>query len=117
MRVSGIEKILLSQVAEFRAEVARDFQMVVDYEADIRAPGDGQAGFGHAPEFVARRFFGAELDQIGAAVAELLRHQFRRAAMQISRVHEGIKPAINERFHGNSLKQGRHFGHSINTVL
>jgi hypothetical protein len=33
----------------------------------------------------------------------LLRHDFRRAAAQVGRVHERIKPAIDERFHGDNL--------------
>ena len=54
--------------------------MIVDDQADVGAVRDGQNGLGHAADFVGRGFFGAELDQIRAAVAELLRHDFRRAA-------------------------------------
>ena len=42
-------------------------------------------------------------DQVAAAVAKLLRDKFGRAAMQIGRVHEGVKFAVRERFHGNNL--------------
>ncbi len=97
--MTRVEKILLSQMAEFRAEVACDFQMVVDDEADVCVSGDRQNFFRHAPDFLGRRIFCAQLDQIAAAVAQLLRDNFRRAAMQIGRVHEGVKFAVRERFH------------------
>ena len=99
MRVSRIKKIFLSQVAKFRAEVARDFQMVVDDEADVRAARDGQDFFRHGADFIRRGFLGAKLDQIAAAVAELLGDEFGRAAIQIGRVHERVELAIRERFH------------------
>ncbi len=101
--MAGFKKILLAQMAEFRAGFAGDVRMVVDDQPDIRAPRDGQNRFGHAADFVRRRFFSAELDQVRAAVAELLRHEFRRAATQIGRVHERVKPAVCERFHGDIL--------------
>ena len=105
MLVSGVKKIFLSQVAKFRAKFARDFQMVVDDKPDVRAFGDRQDFFRHAPDFFGRRIFGAQLDQIAAAVAELLRDEFGRAAMQIGRVHEGVKFAVRERFHANNLTE------------
>ena len=106
--MAGVKKIFLAEMAEFRAEVARDFQMVVDDEADVRAFGDGQDFFRHAADFVRRRIFGAKLDQVAAAVAKLLRDEFRRAAMQIGRVHEGVEFAIRERFHPFEPQRQRH---------
>ena len=100
---TGVKKIFLSQVTKLRAEVARDFQMVVDDEADVRAARDGQNFFSHGADFIGRGFFGAKLDQIAAAVAELLRDEFGRAAVQVGRVHESVELAIRERFHKNSL--------------
>jgi hypothetical protein len=90
-------------VAKFRAGFAGDVRMVVDDQPDVRAPGYGQNLFGHPADFVGRGFFGAELDQIRAAVAELLRKDFRRAAMKVGRVNKSVKPAVRERFHGPSL--------------
>ena len=89
-------------MANFRADFARDFQMVVDDEADVGAARDGQNFFRHRADFFGRRFFGAQLDQIAAAVAELLRDEFGRAAMQIGRVHEGVEFAVRERFHSGN---------------
>jgi hypothetical protein len=101
--MSGVEEILLAQVAKFRAGFARNVQMVVDDQPDVRAPRDGQNRLGHPADFVRRGFFGAELDQIRAAVAKLLRKDFRRAAMEIGRVNKSVKPAVRERFHKTSL--------------
>ena len=61
---------------------------------------DRQDFFRQAPDVIGRRIFGAQLDQVAAAVAKLLRDEFRRAAMQIGRVHERVKFAIREQFHG-----------------
>ena len=99
MLVSGVEKIFLSQMAEFRADFARNFQIVVDDKADVRAFCDRQNFLRHAADFIGRRIFCAELNQIAAAVAELLRDGFGRTVMQIGRVHEGVKFAVRERFH------------------
>jgi hypothetical protein len=97
--VAGVKKILLAEMAKFRAEVARDFQMVIDHQANVCAARDRQNPFRQRADFVRRRIFCAELDQIAAAVAKLLGDEFGRAAMQVGRVHEGVKFAIRERFH------------------
>ena len=90
-------------MAKFRASLSRDVQMVVDDQADVCAPGDGQNRLRHSADFVRRGFFGAELDQIRAAVAKLLGKDFRRAAMEVGRVNKSVKPAVGERFHGDNL--------------
>jgi len=102
--VSRVEKIFLSQVAKFRAKFARNFQMVVDDEADVGAFSYGNNFFRHAPDFIGRRIFGAELDQVAAAVAKLPRDEFGRAAMQTGRVNKCVKLAICERFHFSTTK-------------
>src|SRR5664280_1554928 len=103
VRVSGVEEILLAQVAKFRAGLSRDIQMVVDDQADFCPPSNGQNGLRHPADFVRRGLFGAELDQIRAAVAKLLGKDFRRAAMEVGRDNKSVKPAVRERFHGASL--------------
>jgi len=102
-REARVEKILLSQVAKFRAEFARDFQMIIDDKSDVCAFCDWQNFFRRGAYFFGRTIFGAQLDQVAAAVTELLRDEFGRAAMQIGRVHEGVKFAVCERFHENNL--------------
>ena len=108
--MSRVKKILLSQMAEFRAEVARDVQMVVDDETDVGASRDGQDFFRHLSDFFKRRFLCAKLDEIAAAVGELLGDKFGRAAIQIGRVNEGIEFALRERFHEGNLtaKHAKH---------
>jgi hypothetical protein len=90
-------------MAKFRIEVVGDVRVIIDDQPDVRESRDGQNLFGQPADFVRRGCFGAELDQIRAAVAELLRDEFRRATLQIGRVHKRIKPAVRERFHGNNL--------------
>ena len=107
MQVSGIKKIFLAQVAEFRANFARDFQMVVDNQADVGTARDGQDCRGHAADIVGRGFLGAELDQVRAAVAQLLGKDLRRPAVEIGRVNKCVKAAVRERFHGDNLTANR----------
>ena len=99
MRVAGIKKIFLAEMADVRADFLCDVQMVVDDQADIGAAGDGQDFFSQRTDFVGSRIFCAKLDQVAAAVAKLLRDEFGRAAVQIGRVHESVKLAVGERFH------------------
>ena len=102
-------------MAKFGADITGDFQMIVDNQANVGVVRYGQNRFGHAADFVGRRFFGAELDQIRAAVAKLLRHHLGGAALQTGRVHERIKPAISERFHRDNLiyLTGEHRGNGV----
>src|ERR1035438_9771148 len=86
-------------MTKFRIKVAGNVRLVIDHQANVRAARDRQNSFRQRANFVRRRIFRAELDQIAAAVAKLLRDEFRRAAMQAGRVHEGVKFAVRERFH------------------
>ncbi len=103
MGVAGVEKIFLPQMADVSPDFTRDVQMIIDDKAGVRAACDGENFFRHAPDVIWRRIFGTELNQVAAAIAELLCDQFRREAMQIGRVHERVKLAIRERFHKDSL--------------
>jgi hypothetical protein len=94
-------------MAKFRAEFVRDFQMIVDDETDIGAFGDRQNFFGHGANFFGRRIFCAQLDQVAATVAKLLRDGFWRATMQIRGVNECVELAIRERFHSPQFWQNR----------
>ena len=109
--MAGVKKILLAQVAEFRAGFPGDFRKIIDDQADFRAAGDGQNRLGHAADFIRRRTFGAQLDQVRATVAKLLGKDLRRAAMEIGRVNERVKAAVRERFHGHNLT-GNHTKHT-----
>ena len=89
-----VEKIFLPKMAELRADFRRNREIIVDDQANARAPRDRQDGFGHPAHFLGRGIFGAELDQVRAAVAKLLGNPLRLASMQVSGVNERIKPAI-----------------------
>lgn len=93
------KEILLAEMAEFRADLLGDVQMVVDDQADVGALENGLNLFGEAEDFVRRRILGAQLNQIRAAIAELL-HDFRHIApVQVSGVDEGVEAAVSEGFH------------------
>jgi hypothetical protein len=103
MGVAGVKKIILAQVAVFRADFKGDVRVVIDDQSDAGAAGDGQDGFGHAADLIGGGILGAELDQVRAAVAKLLRQNPGRAAMKEGGVHERVKPAVGKRFHGDNL--------------
>ena len=92
-------------MTKIRADFAGDVHVIVDDQSNVCMAYDGQNRFCHRTNFIGRGFFGAELDQIRAAVAKLLCNNFRRAAMEIGSVNEGIKPAIRERFHANNYNR------------
>lgn len=97
--MAGVKKILLAEMAEFRPDFLGDGQVIVDDESDIGAARSPENLFRHAADFFRRRLFCAELDQIRATVAKLLHDNFRRAAVQVSRVHKRVKPAFRKQFH------------------
>jgi len=74
--------------------------MVINYQADIGPARNWQNGFSHATNFTERRVFGAQLNQVRAAITKLLSKKFRRASVQICRVNERVEFALAEGFHG-----------------
>jgi len=104
--MAGIKKILLPEMAQVGTDGLRDVEMVIDNEPDIGAPGDVKNLFGHVADGVRWGIFCAQLDEIGAAIAELLRHSFGRATVQIGRINEGVEAAIRQRFHGLKITDG-----------
>ena len=99
MFVSRVKKIFLPQVAKLRPEFTGDFQMVVDDERHSGGASNGQNFFGEPPHFVGRRVLGAQLNNVRAAVAELLRDEFGRATTQIRGVYKRVEAAVGERLH------------------
>ena len=74
MRVvsSFIKKIFLAEVAEVGGYLSGYGQVVVDDEAHSGGAGDGEDVLSGLPDFFFGPVFGAELDEVGTAVAELL---------------------------------------------
>ena len=97
--MAGVEEIFLSQVADVGTDCFRDVQVVVDDEAGVGAADDGLDPFRETADLIGRRIFGAQLDEVAPAIAQLLRDEFGRAAMKVGRVDEGVQFAIHERFH------------------
>jgi hypothetical protein len=97
--VAGVKEILLAKVTKLSTYVACDGKVIVDDQGSIGALCDRQDRVRHAMNFIGRRSLGAELDDVRAPIAQLLSHEFRRATVQVGRVHEGVESAVGERFH------------------
>src|SRR6266481_413750 len=93
------EEILLAKMAQFSANFASDGEMIVNDQADVGSLCYGNNRQRHLMNCFKGQVFCAQLDQVSAAIAKLLGDEFGRAAIQIGGVHEGVKPAISERFH------------------
>ena len=116
MLVSRIKKILLSEMTNLRTDFARDFQMVIDDQPHARPLRDGMNRLRHAPHFVARRILGAKLDEVRAAIAQLLRNERGIASVQVGGIHERVESAIVKRFHKADRFGGRCAGDNSNSM-
>jgi len=101
--VAGVEEVFLAEVAEVGAEFAGEGEVVVDDEADAGGAGDGEDGFSEAADFIEGGVFGAELDEVGAAVAELAGEAGGVAAVEVGGVDEGVEAAVGQRFHAGII--------------
>ena len=99
--MARVKEILLPEVTNLRTDFTRDVEVIVDDETDVCPAGDWDDCFRHPANLIQRGSLGPKLDQIRPAITKLLRYDFRRAAMQIGRVHKGIEFAVSERFHGS----------------
>ena len=103
----GVEEILLAEVAVVRADFGGDFGEIIDDQADAGGAGDGQDGFGHPADFVRGRILGAELDEVGAALAEGIGDGGGGTEMEAGGVNEGVEAAEGEWLHGKYLATKR----------
>ena len=68
--------------------------MVVDHEADVGGASDRQDRFGHAFDVIDGGVLGAQLDQVGAAGAELASDLGRFLPVEVGGVDKGVESAI-----------------------
>src|SRR2546430_16570691 len=97
MSEARMEKILLPKMATIRADLLRERQMIIYYQANPSFSRDRQNGFRHPANLIEGNLLGSQLDQIRATRAKLAGYLIRRAAVQIRGVHESIKPAFSKR--------------------
>ena len=93
---AGVEEIFLAEVNTLCAEFLREVRVIVEDQRHARRARDGENEFRQASHFIACLAFGAKLDDVRAAVAELSRKVGRVAAVQIGRVNERVKMAVGE---------------------
>ena len=79
-----------------RADFRSDFRMIVDDEPDVGGRSDWQKFFCERADFIGRGIFGAQLNQVRAAFAELPTNFGRIASVQIGSVNEGVEAAITQ---------------------
>src|SRR5437588_133290 len=79
--------------------------MIVDDQRNIRRSRDRQNFFSHAANFVARKIFRAQLNDVRTAVAKLPRNFRRRTTPQICRVNESVERAVAKTFHEWNLQK------------
>src|SRR5262249_58331071 len=96
--MSGIEKIFLTEMAKIGVHLASKIEMIVDNEADAGLLRDRHDIFRHFANGIERRSLGPKLNQIGATLAELARHTFRRSTVKVCSIDEAIEPALGKRF-------------------
>src|SRR5580658_4696780 len=78
--------------------------MIVDDQADAGLANDRLDGGGEAANFSGVTVFGAELDKVRAAVAELAGDFGGVASAQIGGVDEGVEAALGEGLHGTPIQ-------------
>jgi len=92
--VARAEEILLTQMAELRPQLLREGKVIVNHQANASPLRHRQNRFRQLAQLVQRRFLGAQLNQVRAAVTKLLGDELGRAPAQVSGVHEGVKLAF-----------------------
>jgi hypothetical protein len=84
-------KIILAQVAEFRSHVPRHRKVIIDDQADAGPLCYGQNLLREAANLPGRRLLGAQLNQVRAPIAKLLRDGSWRAPAQVARINKSVK--------------------------
>src|SRR5262245_5157568 len=99
MPMSSVKKILLAKMTKVRADILSDGAMVVDDESNVGPLQNRENHVSQSTNFIHRRRFGSELNQICATVAQLLDNLIRCPAVQVSCIQKGIEPAFGKRLH------------------
>jgi hypothetical protein len=86
-------------MAEFRPYLLRYRKVIVDNQRNAGPLGHGQDLFRQAANRLGGRLLGAQLNQVCAPIAKLLRDGSRCAPAQVSRIHKSVKLAFLQRFH------------------
>jgi len=73
----GAKEILLTEMAQFSANLLRDRRVIIYHETNSGGTGYGQNLFGDASDFFGRGLLGTKLNQIGTTLTKLLGNVLR----------------------------------------
>src|SRR6266850_6551086 len=93
------EEILLTEVTQGSTHLAGELRVIIDDETDIGAFDNTRHALYQSTHVIYRTALRSDLNEIGAAVAELLGDLGRITAMQIGSINERIEEASIERLH------------------
>ena len=99
VRPAGVKKIFLAKMAQIRAHLAGHVPIIINDKADAGALQHGNDFVGETANFVSAFVLGAELNEIGAAVAKLAGDVGWWAASQPGGINKRIESALPQRLH------------------
>ena len=99
---AGVEEIFLPQMAKVSADFAGDVPMIVYNQTNIGPMKHRQDFFGQAAHFIGSCAFGAKLNQIRAAVAQLPGDGGGLARSEIGGVNESVEAALRQWLHNQA---------------
>jgi hypothetical protein len=88
-------------MAIISADFAGDVPMIIDDQSDAGPVEHGQNFVGQAANFIGGCAFGAELNQIRAAITQLPGDGGDLARSEPGGVNEGVEAALRQRLHGS----------------
>ena len=95
------EEVFLPQMAKISADFAGDVPMIVYDQSDPGPMEHGQDLFGQAAHFIGGGAFGAELNQIRAAITQLPGDCRGLARSEPGGVDERVEAALRQRLHNS----------------
>jgi hypothetical protein len=103
---SRIKEIFLAQMAKVGTDFTGNVPMIVDDQTDAGPMEYGKDLFGQAAYFIGGCAFGAELNQIRAAIAQLLSDRGRLTRAEPGGVDECVKAALRQWLHKRTRARG-----------
>ena len=103
MLESGMEKILLAQVAEIRAAFGRHIGVIIDHQSDSLPCGDCPQLLCDLSHFVPGPALRPPLDEIAPTQAELPAQVLGGPPVQVGGIDKRVETAVRERFRNQAF--------------